>query len=614
MSPGVEVILTNSRALILIGAIFFCYAALGSSSARLTRAQRQSNVEVEHHKLSISSPVSGFSFPLAITNANDGSGRIFITEQAGRIRIIKNGALVANPFLDISSRVTFAGELGLLGLAFPPGYTTKGYFYVDYIDTLGNIVIARYRRSASDPDAADPASEQIVLTIAQSSGGHKGGQLAFGPDGFLYVSTGDDADGDPDNHAQNTEQLAGKLLRIDVETGNPQTYTVPTANPFVGRPAFRPEIWALGLRNPWRFSFDRQTGDLYIADVGQDFFEEIDFQNAGSAGGQNYGWRLMEGLHCYNPPSCDPTGLTTPIIEYDHSVGCAVMGGYVYRGSKFPSMQGLYFYGDFCSGRIWSLGPQDGSWQTTLRLESGLQISAFGEDETGELYVADYEAGEIHALSDASASPTPTPSPTPSATPTPSLNPIDGAEFFVRQHYLDFLNREPDPDGLKFWRGGLEACDDNVFCIQTKRVNTSAAFFLSIEFQETAYLVERFYKTAFGDINPPTVPVPVRFAPFQHDTQEVAHDVVVGQPGWETTLEQNKQTYASEFVSRPDFLSRYPITETSADYVAALNSNAGGALTVAEADELAARLSAGSETRQPYFAKSLRMTTSRQQN
>ncbi|HXI23695.1 MAG TPA: PQQ-dependent sugar dehydrogenase, partial [Pyrinomonadaceae bacterium] len=496
---------TNSRVLVLIGAIVFCYIAFGSATARRTRAPNQPDGEGEFHILALASPVAGFSFPLAITNANDGSGRIFITEQAGRIRIIKNGALVANPFLDISARVTFAGERGLLGLAFPPGYTTKGYFYVDYINSVGNIVIARYRRSASDPDAADPASEQVVLTIAQSSTAHKGGQLAFGPDGFLYVSTGDDdKEGDPENHAQNAGLLAGKILRIDVETGSPQTYTVPASNPFVGQPAYRPEIWALGLRNPWRFSFDRQTGDLYVGDVGQDFFEEVDFQTAGSSGGQNYGWRLMEGLHCYNPSTCDSTGLTAPIIEYDHSAGCAVMGGYVYRGSKFPSMQGLYFYGDFCSGRVWSIRQQNGSWQTTSLLESGLHVSAFGEDEAGELYMADYGAGKIYALTEAGASPTPTP--TPSSTPTPSPNPIDGSEFFVRQHYLDFLNREPDPDGLKFWTSGIDACNDNAFCVQAKRVNTSAAFFLSIEFQETAYLVERFYKTAFGDINPPAVP------------------------------------------------------------------------------------------------------------
>ncbi|MDT5262048.1 MAG: hypothetical protein QOC61_1052, partial [Acidobacteriota bacterium] len=347
--------------LAVTAACIFTYQRAGATRSFRT----QSPDAAELPTLAITSPIGGLTQPIGIYNAGDGSNRIFVVEQGGQIRIIKNGVLLSTPFLSISNRVSTGSERGLLGLAFPPNYADKGYFYVDYTNTSGNTVIARYRRSTADPDAADPASEQIILTIAQPFDNHNGGQLAFSPrDGQLYIGMGDGGSaGDPGNRAQNPLELLGKILRLDTETGRPFTYTTPANNPFVGRAGFRPEIWALGLRNPWRFSFDRATSDLYIGDVGQGLFEEVDFQTAASTGGQNYGWRMMEGLHCFNNAQCDQTGLTLPVIEYDHSLGCSVTGGYIYRGRTFPRMQGLYFYGDYCSGRIWGASQQNGVWQ-----------------------------------------------------------------------------------------------------------------------------------------------------------------------------------------------------------------------------------------------------------
>ena len=336
--------------------------------------------------------------PVGITHAGDGTGNLYLVEQAGRIRLVRNGTLLAAPFLDISPRVLSGGERGLLGLAFPPGYATKRYFYVNYTSRPdGSTVIARYHVGA-DPDLADPASEDNVLTIPQPFANHNGGQLAFGPDGFLYVGVGDGGgSGDPFNNAQNPGSLLGKILRIDVESGA-VPYAVPPTNPFVGIPGARAETWALGLRNPWRFSFDRQTGDLYIGDVGQSSSEEVDFQAAGSAGGQNYGWSLMEGSRCFSNPACTPAGLALPVAEYDHRQGCSITGGFVYRGQAHPRIQGLYLYADFCSGRFWGLGRDGGSWQNTLLLAEPHAISSFGEDEAGNLYASDLVAGVVHEI------------------------------------------------------------------------------------------------------------------------------------------------------------------------------------------------------------------------
>ncbi len=330
---------------------------------------------------------AGLTSPVAITNAGDGSGRLFITEQTGTIRIWNGTALLPTPFLDIHTLVSCCGEQGLLSVAFHPDYETNGYFYVDYTDVAGNTVIARYRVSGN-PNVADPSSASILLTIPQPYANHNGGQLQFGPDGTLYIGMGDGGSGgDPQNHAQNLNDLLGKLLRIDVDGGTP--YAIPPTNPFVGVPNTRPEVWAYGLRNPWRFSFDRLSHDLYIGDVGQNLWEEIDFQPASSPGGENYGWRFMEGFHCYNPAtSCDNGTLTHPILEYSHSLGCSVTGGYVYRGSSIPQLFGVYLYSDYCTGIIWGASRDcSGVWSTTQLLDSPYNVSSFGEDESGEVYV-----------------------------------------------------------------------------------------------------------------------------------------------------------------------------------------------------------------------------------
>jgi glucose/arabinose dehydrogenase len=341
----------------------------------------------------------GLDRPVGIAHAGDGSGRLFVLEKVGRIRVLRDGTLSDAPFLDISDRVGSSGsEQGLLGLAFHPGYAGNGTFFVNYTDLQGNTVVSRFSVSA-DPARADPASEGVLLTLAQPASNHNGGNLAFGPDGYLYIGTGDGgASGDRFGNGQNGQTLLGAMLRLDVDGGQP--YAVPADNPFVGNPDVRDEIWAIGLRNPWRYSFDWLTGDLYVADVGQNQYEEVNFQPAGSPGGQNYGWPIMEGNHCYpEDQPCDRTGLSLPVAEYDHRQGCSVTGGYVYRGGEFPLLAGVYLFGDYCSGRIWGLAPGvDGNWQVAQLAQAGLQLSSFGEDEAGELYLVDMGRGELFKL------------------------------------------------------------------------------------------------------------------------------------------------------------------------------------------------------------------------
>ena len=366
--------------------------------------------------LSLQPHIEGLSLPVAIAHAGDGSGRLFIVEQAGRILLAGKGAPLPDAFLDITDRVRSGGERGLLGLAFPPGYADKGYFYVNYTALNGATTISRFRLIAGDPNRADPASEEILLVIAQPYANHNGGQIAFSPrDGYLYVGMGDGGSGgDPQNRAQNPNELLGKLLRLDVEgaVGSGSAYLIPPTNPYTATVGYRPEIWALGLRNPWRFSFDRQTGDLYIGDVGQGLWEEIDYQPASSAGGQNYGWRIMEGAHCYNPDPCDSTGLTLPIWEYSHSAGQCVTGGYVYRGDDYPDLAGMYVFGDYISGAIWGLRRAGGSWEHDELIQAPFQISAFGEGEDGQLYAAAYDEGAIYRLVAYTNIPTGAPPPT----------------------------------------------------------------------------------------------------------------------------------------------------------------------------------------------------------
>ncbi|MBN1992074.1 MAG: PQQ-dependent sugar dehydrogenase [Anaerolineae bacterium] len=339
----------------------------------------------------------GFTRPTFLTNAGDGRGRLFVVEQAGRILIIEDGQVKPTPFLDIVSIVgSDANEQGLLSVAFHPNYASNGLFFVNYTNKTGDTTLARYRVSAN-LDVADPGSAEILLTIAQPYGNHNGGQLAFGPAGYLYVGMGDGgAANDPHDNGQNLNTLLGKILRLDVDHAAP--YGVPADNPFVDRDEARPEIWSLGWRNPWRFSFDRATGDMYIADVGQNNYEEVNVEVAGTPGGQNYGWRLMEGLHCFKPAACNPASLEVvlPLVEYDHGQGCSVTGGYVYRGSQFPALSGIYFYGDYCSGIIWGLRQEaDGNWaQAPLFPPGSFNISSFGQDEAGELYVVNHQ-GDI---------------------------------------------------------------------------------------------------------------------------------------------------------------------------------------------------------------------------
>jgi glucose/arabinose dehydrogenase len=347
--------------------------------------------------------VTGLSQPVHLTHAGDGSGRLFIVEQRGSIRVVRRGKLLPTPFLDISRLVRSGGEQGLLSVAFHPRYATNGLFYVNYTDRAGGTVVARYRASA-DPDRAEAASALVVLSVPQPYPNHNGGQLQFGPDGTLYIGMGDGGSaGDPHGHAQNPNSLLGKMLRIDV---NVPPYAVPKTNPFVGPGPPRDEIWALGLRNPWRFSFDRRSGDLYIADVGQDSWEEVDVQTAGSRGGENYGWNIMEGAECFSPPSgCSRAGLTMPVATYRTGQNCSITGGYVYRGTQVPTLIGTYIFGDYCSGRIWGLRKSDRAvWAMRELLDTALRISSFGEDEGGELYVVDH-GGAIYRLHEATGAP-----------------------------------------------------------------------------------------------------------------------------------------------------------------------------------------------------------------
>jgi glucose/arabinose dehydrogenase len=329
--------------------------------------------------------ISGLNRPVDLQSAFDGSGRLFIIEKYGAIRIFKDGQLYDQPFLNIDDRVNERGnEMGLLGLAFHPNFQQNGYFYVNYTGQGGHTYISRFQATG---DVADPASETLLLTVNQPYPNHNGGVLAFGPDGYLYAGLGDGgAGGDPQKHGQNTDSLLGKILRIDVDSGDP--YSIPADNPFGN------EVWAYGLRNPWRMSFDRATGDLWIGDVGQNQYEEIDYLPAGSPGGANFGWSIMEASYGYDGEA--QPGLLLPAAEYNHDFGCSVTGGYVYRGTM-PEWNGIYLYGDYCSGTVWGLTLVNGQWQPQVLFETDILITSFGEDESGELYLIS-DAGSVYIL------------------------------------------------------------------------------------------------------------------------------------------------------------------------------------------------------------------------
>jgi glucose/arabinose dehydrogenase len=339
---------------------------------------------------------AGFEQPLYATHSGDGTGRLFVVEQTGAVRIVAGDRVEAEPFLDLSDLVVAGSEQGLLGLAFHPSYEDNGRLFVNYTNLDGDTVVAEY---SAEGGRAEPSSGRVLLTIEQPFSNHNGGALAFGPDGYLYIATGDGGSaGDPLDNGQSLGTLLGKLLRIDVDaTTGDLPYGIPDDNPFVGRDGARPEIWAYGLRNPWRFSFDAITDELWVGDVGQAGLEEIDRARGG--GGINFGWNVMEGNACFEPASgCDRSELVLPVAQYSHDLGCSVTGGYVYRGRAQRALRGVYLFSDYCSGTIWGLDAAQPGAGVARLLESGRAVSSFGVDEAGELYLTDLDSGTLFRI------------------------------------------------------------------------------------------------------------------------------------------------------------------------------------------------------------------------
>jgi glucose/arabinose dehydrogenase len=329
----------------------------------------------------------------------DGTGRMLVLEQGGVIWVVEQGNLLPEPYLDLRDRVgATANERGLLGIALHPRFIENHYFYLNYTDKQGNTVIGRYTAPDGDANQADPGTEKVLLQVDQPYANHNGGVLAFGPDGYLYIGLGDGGNaGDPHDNGQSLDTLLGKVLRIDVDNGD--TYAIPSNNPFAAGGG-KPEIWAYGLRNPWRFSFDRLTGDFYIADVGQGAWEEIDFQPANSPGGENYGWNFREGAHEYQGAPPAGTAMVDPVFEYSHGDGCSVTGGFVYRGQSLAEFRGVYLFADYCSGKMWGLvRGADGGWQANELFQTGWNITSFAQDAKGELYVTEQSTGGVYQLS-----------------------------------------------------------------------------------------------------------------------------------------------------------------------------------------------------------------------
>ena len=376
-------------------------SAVGFSSALLlalvvvpaatAQTGQPTRAEIELEDLEFVEIFRGVARATSVTHAGDGSGRLFVTEQVGRILVYDGQSLLSTPFLDIRQRVLAGGERGLLSVAFHPNHSLNGYFFINYTDLGGDTVVSRFAVS-DDPNVADAGTETIFFEAAQPRRNHNGGQIQFGPDGHLYIGMGDGGGaGDPPNVAQDLDSVLGKMLRVDIDLGPPAT--APASNPFLKTPGAPPEIWAYGLRNPWRFSFDRLTGDMFIGDVGQNAMEEISFQPASSEGGENYGWRRMEGSLCFRPrTNCNDGSLVLPILEYENfgsNCGGSVTGGYRYRGAMFPELSGVYFFADYCTGDFHAAVQEDGAWKQLSPRSTPFGVRTFGEDEAGEIYFAD---------------------------------------------------------------------------------------------------------------------------------------------------------------------------------------------------------------------------------
>ncbi len=380
---------------IAIAVLTLTLSAFAIPTSRVTRAQSTATpFDPAAFAFALEPVAEGFERPVDVVDAGDGSGRLFVVEQAGRIVILRGGAVIEQAFLDITELVGCCGERGLLSLVFHPGYAENGLFYVDYTDENGDTQIVRYTVSADDPDRADPASAATILSVAQPAANHNGGRLLFGPDGYLYIGLGDGGGGYGQN-GQKRDTLLGKILRLDVdreENGLP--YAIPPDNPFAGVADTRPEIWVYGLRNPWRMAFDRATGDLWIGDVGSSVYEEINLVPAGSGGGQNFGWNAMEGFDCRDGEDADCSHFIPPISGFDRDLGCVVTGGTVYRGTAVPALTGVYLFADYCGAGVWGLGRDAaGDWITTGPILPDHRIVSFGEDAAGELYVVDLDGG-----------------------------------------------------------------------------------------------------------------------------------------------------------------------------------------------------------------------------
>ena len=392
------------RRLRFVGA-FVAFVLLVATAAGVAGrgAQDDAAFVPEDFRVGLEPVASGLAEPLYATSAGDGSGRIFIVEKAGTVRILQDGQVLEAPFLDITDRVgSDSSEQGLLSIAFPRDYAESGFFYVDYTDAAGNSMVARFSVT-EDPNVADPASEAAILRQDQPFPNHNGGLLTFGPDGYLYIGFGDGgSQGDPDGNGQSMQTWLGKILRIDVDPDNApadRPYAIPDDNPFVDDANALPEIWAFGLRNPWRFSFDRENGDFYVADVGGTQIEEVNYRPADDLGGENYGWDIREGTACHEQDPCDVEGAVDPVTEYTHDFGCSVTGGFVYRGSAFPDLQGVYLFADYCSGLLWGMGRDvDGAWVRSEPIETGFALASFGEDEAGELYVTEFSEGTLYRV------------------------------------------------------------------------------------------------------------------------------------------------------------------------------------------------------------------------